>query len=112
MGAASGSTNFTTEAKFGLDWLLKMWDPDSETLYYQVGIGTDFKNNPNLLSDHDLWRLPQDDDRSGGTDPTLLYVRDRPVFLAAPAGAKISPNLAGRLAADFAACFQVFRETH
>jgi hypothetical protein len=31
-----------------------MWDDDKETLYYQVGIGTDFVNNPNLLSDHDL----------------------------------------------------------
>ena len=112
MGAASGSSNFTTEAKFGLDWLLKMWDPDSETLYYQVGIGTDFLNNPNLLSDHDLWRLPQDDDKSGGSDPTLRYVRHRPVFAAGPAGSRISPNLAGRMAASFAGCFQVFRKSH
>jgi endoglucanase len=112
MGRSAGPSNFMAEAQFGLDWLQKMWDDDTETLYYQVGIGTDFKNNPNLLSDHDLWRLPQDDDTSGGTDPTLLYVRNRPVFLAAPAGAKISPNLAGRLAADFAGCFQVFRESH
>jgi endoglucanase len=55
MGSGAGSSDFTAEAKFGVDWLLKMWDPDSETLYYQVGIGTDFLNNPNLLSDHDLW---------------------------------------------------------
>jgi endoglucanase len=110
MGAAAGSTNFTNEALFGLNWLQKMWDDDSETLYYQVGIGTDFKNDPNLLSDHDLWRLPEVDDTIGGTDPTLRYVRHRPVFVAGPAGSKISPNLAGRLAADFAECFQVFRE--
>jgi len=44
-------------------------------------------------------------------DPTLRYVRHRPVFVAGPAGSKISPNLAGRLAADFAECYQVFRET-
>ena len=112
MGANAGSSDFTNEAKYGVDWLLKMWDPNSETLYYQVGIGTDFLNNPNLLSDHDLWRLPQDDDKSGGTDPTLLYVRHRPVFAAGPAGSKISPNLAGRLAASFAGCFQIFQNSH
>jgi len=111
MGAASGSANFTNEAKFGLQWLKKMWDDDTQLLYYQVGIGTDFANNPNLLGDHDLWRLPQVDDTLGGTDPTLRYVRHRPVFAAGAAGAKISPNLAGRLTADFAECSQVFRET-
>jgi endoglucanase len=112
MGQASGSTNFTNEAKFGVQWLQKMWDDDSATLYYQVGIGTDFADNPNLLSDHDVWRLPQVDDTLGGTDPTLRYVRNRPVFVVGPAGSKISPNLAGRLAADFAECSQVFRKTH
>jgi endoglucanase len=111
MGAANLVSDFTNEAKFGLQWLQKMWDDDKETLYYQVGIGTDFVNNPNLLSDHDLWRLPQVDDTLGGTDPTLRYVRHRPVFVAGPAGSKISPNLAGRLAADFAECSQIFRET-
>ena len=112
MGPRSASSDFTDEAKFGLDWLLKMWDADSEILYYQVGIGTDFLSNPNLLSDHDLWRLPQDDDKSGGSDPSLVYVRHRPVFVAGPAGSKTSPNLAGRLAAAFAGCYQVFRESH
>jgi endoglucanase len=111
MGAGAGSSNFTNEAGFGLKWLQKMWNDDTETLYYQVGIGTDFKNDPNVLSDHDLWRLPEVDDTIGGTDPTLRYVRHRPVFVAGPGGSKISPNLAGRLAADFAECYQVFRET-
>jgi endoglucanase len=112
MGAGAGATNFTDEAKFGLRWLRKMWDDDRRTLYYQVGIGTDFVNNPNLLSDHDVWRLPQVDDTLGGTDPALKYIRHRPVFIAGPAGSKISPNLAGRLTADFALCSQVFRETN
>jgi endoglucanase len=111
MGGAGGSSNFTNEAKFGLQWLQKMWDDKAQTLYYQVGIGTDFANNPNLLSDHDLWRLPQIDDTLGGTDPTLRYVRHRPVFVAGHSGSKISPNLAGRLAAGFAACSQVFRQS-
>jgi endoglucanase len=111
MGASAGSSNFKGEAEFGLRWLQKMWDDDSRTLYYQVGIGTDFLNNPNLQSDHDIWRLPQDDDAFGGSNPTFGFVRHRPVFQAGPAGSKISPNLAGRLAADFASCYQVFHDT-
>jgi endoglucanase len=112
MGSATNSSDFTKEAKFGLDWLLKMWDSKSQTLYYQVGIGTDFNSSPDILSDHDLWRLPQADDTVGGTDPTLQYIRNRPVFVAGPAGSKISPNLAGRLAASFAGCFQVYAKTN
>lgn len=112
MGSAANGSDFTAEAKFGLEWLLKMWDSSSQTLYYQVGIGTDFASSPNLLSDHDLWRLPQVDDTIGGTDPSLQYVRNRPVFVAGPAGSKISPNLAGRMAASFAGCFQVYRKSH
>ena len=46
MGAGAGASNFTNEAKFGLKWLRKMWDDDSRTLYYQVGIGTDFVQQP------------------------------------------------------------------
>jgi len=65
MGSASRASDFTSEAKFGLQWLNKMWNDEEETLYYQVGIGTDFVNNPNLLSDHDLWRLPQETIRWG-----------------------------------------------
>jgi len=112
MGSATNSSDFTKEAKFGLDWLLKMWDSKSQTLYYQVGIGTDFDSSPDVLSDHDLWRLPQADDTLGGADPTLQYVRNRPVFVAGPAGSKISPNLAGRLAASFAGCFQIYAKTN
>src|SRR6202012_3854781 len=47
-----------------------------------------------------------------GDDPTFQYIRNRPVFQAGPAGSKISPNLAGRLAAAFAECFQVFQTTN
>ncbi len=110
MGGGSSTSNFTSEAKFGLSWLQKMWNDNTKTLYYQVGIGTDFVSFP-YLSDHDLWRLPQADDTSGGTDPNYQYIRNRPVFVAGAAGAKISPNLAGRLAADFALCYRVFQAT-
>jgi len=111
MGSNSNTSDFTGEAQFGIDWLQKMWDDSSQTLYYQVGIGTDFEDF-DYLSDHDIWRLPQDDDAYAGTHQTFKYIRHRPVFLAGPAGSKISPNLAGRLAASFAECFQVFEPTN
>jgi endoglucanase len=106
MGASSPSSNFTNEAKFGLDWLNRMWDDTSRTLYYQVGIGS---WNWHYKNDHNVWRLAQEDDTYHGTDPRYRYIRNRPVFIAAPAGAKISPNLAGRLAGDFALCSTVYR---
>jgi endoglucanase len=110
MGSAADSSNFASEAKFGLDWLQKMWDDDREILYYQVGIGG---SNEEIASDHDLWRLPQDDDDFEPGDATFRYIRHRPVFInpAGGAGARVSPNLAGRLAADFALCFQLFRKS-
>ena len=111
MGAQSATSNFTNEAEFGVRWLQRMWNDDARTLYYQVGIGTDFEDF-DYLSDHDIWRLPQVDDTYAGDDPTFQYIRHRPVFQAGPAGSKISPNIAGRLAADFAECFQVFQATN
>jgi endoglucanase len=108
LGMGAANSDFTAETKFGIDFLNKMWDDSTHTLYYQVGIGT---GNSHIISDHDLWRLPQADDTYGGTDPLYQYIRQRPVFIAAPAGSAISPNLAGRLAADFAGCYIVYRAT-
>ena len=106
MGAGSATSDFTAEARFGVEWLLKMWDDPTRTLYYQVGIGN---GNAKTVSDHDLWRLPQEDDTFGGSDPRYRYIRNRPVFRAGPPGSPISPNLAGRHAAALAMCAQVFR---
>jgi endoglucanase len=106
MGAGSATANFTAEAKFGTDWLLRMWDDPTRTFYYQVGIGT---GNANTVGDHDIWRLPQEDDTFGGTDPRYRYIRNRPVFRAGPPGSLISPNLAGRSAAAFGLCFQIYK---
>ncbi len=106
MGAGSVGSDFTAEAKFGADWMLRMWDDPTRTFYYQVGIGT---GNAKTIGDHDIWRLPQADDTFGGTDPLYRYIRNRPVFRAGPAGSLISPNLAGRSAAVFGLCFQVFK---
>ncbi len=108
MGAAAGASNFSAEARFGLDWLLRMWDDRTGTLYYQVGIGS---GKHSTFGDHDIWRLPQADDTYGGHNPAYRYIRHRPVFRAGPPGSPVSPNLAGRDAAAFALCFQVFHRT-
>jgi endoglucanase len=106
MGASSATSNFTAEAKFGAQWLLKMWNDTTSTLYFQVGIGT---GNSRTLGDHDIWRLPQADDTYQGTNSVYRYLRNRPVFRAGAPGSLISPNLAGRDAAAFAECFVVFK---
>ena len=97
---------FAAEARFGTDWLERMWGDGSRTLYYQVGIG---EGNGHTAGDHDIWRLPQADDAYGGSDPLYRYVRERPVFRAGQPGSKLSPNLAGRDAAAFALCYELFR---
>lgn len=94
-----------SEARFGTDWLLKTWDEQHKVLYEQVGIGDG--NGGSVLGDHDIWRLPQRDD--GYRDPSLRFIAHRPVFAANRPGAPVSPNLAGREAAAFALCAQVFR---
>src|SRR6266508_3539441 len=43
------------------------------------------------------------------TDPLYRYIRNRPVFRAGAPGSLISPNLAGRSAAAFGLCFQIFK---
>ena len=106
-GRGSGGTDFTGEARFGLDFLQRMWDQRTRTLYYQVGTG---EANSYYYGDHDIWRLPQADDKYKGTNPHYVYIRHPPVFRAGQPGAPISPNLAG-LAADFALCYQVFRHS-
>ncbi|HTW41219.1 MAG TPA: glycoside hydrolase family 9 protein [Solirubrobacteraceae bacterium] len=108
MGAASARSNFTEEARFGVEWLLRMWNESTRTLYYQVGIG---EGNSKTIGDHDIWRLPQEDDTYGGSNPLYRFIRHRPVFRAGPPGSPISPNLAGRDAAAFAECFQIFAST-
>jgi endoglucanase len=130
---APSSSDFTAEAQFGVNWLLKMWNDKTKTLYYQVdntqewnyyGYGTPTSANPNcggtystpycLFTEYDIWTLPQAADnylQPGDPEPcdpyTSYYICYRPVYLSAPAGSPISPNLAGRLAASFALCYQL-----
>jgi endoglucanase len=111
-GSASGaptSSNFAPEAEFGISFLMEMWNDTTRTLYYQVANSQDWTNFPNLLSDYDIWRLPQADDDWDGCDAAAQFICHRPVFVAGAAGSPISPNLAGRLAADFALCYQLQR---
>ncbi len=107
MGAGSSTSNFTAEAQFGLDWLQKMWADSTQTLYYQVAVAS---GGHNYTGDHDIWRLPQVDDTYQSCVSPYEYICHRPVFqnTAGGSGASISPNIAGRLAADFALCYKVF----
>src|SRR5271163_1998888 len=132
---APQSSDFTDEAQFGVDWLLKMWDDSTQRLAYQVDNSQDWNyygegtpssvsgncggtyNTPYcLITEYDIWTLPQAADnfqQTGDPEPcdplTTFYICNRPVFAALPPGSKISPNLAGRLAADFSLCYQLNR---
>jgi endoglucanase len=93
------------EASFGLRWLRKLWNPQRKVLYIQVGIGNGNAGNT-IQGDYNFWFLPQQEDRlnvsrGGNPGPSAYYVKYRPVFPAAAPGRPISPDLAGRFAADF-----------
>jgi len=112
--AGRTAPNFEREAGFGMSFLSRMWDDRHRVLYFQVGDTQDWKHFPDLRGDYDFWRLPQADDKApdhpkGDPKGNYRFIRHRPVFVAeAPgahgsvAGKPLSPNLAGRLAADFA----------
>ena len=101
--------SLTSEARFGLRWLAKMWDARTRTLYLQVGIGSGNRAGT-FRGDHDLWRLPQADDRDRAHQDR--FVSHRPVLAAAPAGRPISPNLVGRVVASFALAAQADARHH
>jgi len=127
------SSDFTAEAKFGLNWLMKMWDDQNKILYYQTDNSQDWnyygEGDPSsaagncggtyaspycLITEYDIWTLPQAADNfqqpgdPKACDPlTTIFICNRPVFVAGPVGSKVSPNLAGRLAASFALCYQL-----
>ena len=101
------------EADFGLQWITKLWNPSQKVLYMQVGIGNGNASNT-IQGDYNFWFLPQQEDmldvaKGGNPGPTAFYVKYRPVFEAAAPGQKVSPDLAGRYAADFALGAQLAR---
>jgi endoglucanase len=103
------------EATFGLQWITKLWNPARKVLYAQVGIGNGNASNT-IQGDYNFWFLPQQEDRmnispGGNPGPTAYYVKYRPVFEAAPPGQPVSPDLAGRFAADFALGAQLSAST-
>ena len=104
--AGGGGPDFESEAERGVRWLLKMVDVPRRSLYYQVGIGS---GGAGILADHDVWRLPEKDD--GWTQHARRYLAHRPVLRVAPAGAKVPPSLAGRLASVFGLCAQLWPGT-
>lgn len=76
-------------ARLGLEWLLKM-HPAPDEFYYQVGDE----------SDHNTWRLPEDD-----TPVRCASWKPRCVFFG------VGANLAGRCAAAFAMGSRLYRPT-
>ena len=132
---APASSDFTGEARFGVNWLMKMWNDKTRTLYYQVDNSQDWdyygEGDPSsatgncggtyatlycLITEYDIWTLPQaadNFDQPGDPRPcdpyTTFFICYRAVYVAGQAGSPISPNLAGRLAADFALCYQLNR---
>ncbi|HXZ31892.1 MAG TPA: glycoside hydrolase family 9 protein [Terriglobales bacterium] len=132
------SSDFSNEVEFGVKWLMAMWNDKTKTLYYQADNTQDWdyygEGDPSsatgncdgtyvtpfcLITEYDIWTLPQAADnyqQAGDPEPcdpyTTFFICYRPVFLAGPAGSQISPNLAGRLAADFALCYQLNRDSN
>jgi endoglucanase len=114
------SATLGPEANYGLQWLAKLWNPAQKVMYIQVGIGNGnapSKGYPDgkIQGDYNFWFQPQDEDqlnvtKGGNPGPTAYYVKYRPVFEAAPPGQKVSPDLAGRFAADFALGAQLAAE--
>ncbi|MEP7356916.1 MAG: glycoside hydrolase family 9 protein [Anaerolineales bacterium] len=76
----NGLPDVLDEARIGLTWMRQMWDPANGLLYFQVGD----------VSDHDGWRLPEEDDAS------------RPPRTIWPTDPGLGANLAGKAAAAFA----------
>jgi len=100
----SAPPELAAEARHGVDWLAKMWDQRTGTLYLQVGIGSGNEAGT-FAGDHDLWRLPEADDADAEVVDRYA-ASHRPVFEAAAPGAPISPNLVGRVSAAFAMAAQ------
>jgi endoglucanase len=100
----NGLPDVLDEAKWGLDWLLKL-HPSPGVLVHQVADDRD----------HRGWRLPQADDADYGWGPgkeRTAYVADgKPQGLGKWQSASTGvANLAGRYAAAMALAYRVFRE--
>ncbi|MFZ0816451.1 MAG: glycoside hydrolase family 9 protein, partial [Candidatus Sulfotelmatobacter sp.] len=92
---APRSSDFSNEAKFGVNWLMKMWDDETRTLFYQVDNSQDWdyygEGDPSsatgncggsyttpycLITEYDIWTLPQAADtfrQAGDPEPCDPY---------------------------------------
>jgi endoglucanase len=96
------SSALRAEAGFGLNWMQQLWNPAKKVMYVQVGIGNGNASGT-IAGDYNYWFLPQAEDRLGAKPGSAdYYVEYRPVFEAAAPGQQVSPELAGRYAADYA----------
>ena len=102
-----GGPDFAREARFGLDWLLQsMGRRRARSCTTRSSMGN---TGLGYLSDHDVWRLPEVDDALKGR--AYRYLSHRPVFRVGPPGTLVPPSIAGRMAAAFGLCFQVFQDS-
>jgi len=100
---ANGIPDILDEAKWGLDWMLKL-HPAPNQLYHQVGDDRD----------HQSWRLPQDDNADYGWGPhgprVVYFANGKPQGLREyKSDSNGVANLAGRYAAAMALGYQVWR---
>ena len=103
MGTTAPAT-LDPEARFGLRWLQRAWNPRTGVLALQVGIGSGNEAGT-FRGDHDVWRLPERDDALTGA--VNRYLTHRPAFRANGPGTPLPPNLAGRVTAAFALAAQI-----
>jgi endoglucanase len=81
------------EARVGLDWMVKLWDPGRQVLYFQVGDARD----------HDVWRMPEGDDAAGRPRRALACASGLGANVAGKAAAALA--LAAFLWGDRSAAF-------
>ena len=99
MGAGAATSDFTAEARFGAEWLLRMWDDATRTLLLPGG---------DRLRQRPHRRRPRRLAAAAGRRHLrrarrLLPLHPSPAGVRpGPPGSPISPNLAGRDAAAFA----------
>ncbi len=86
---SNGIPDVLDEAKYGLDWIIKM-HPNTNEFYYQVGDGVD----------HNQWRLPQNDSVNGYS--TTPY---RPMYHC---DSGKGANVAGKAAAALALAYIIW----
>ena len=83
---APASSDFRDEARFGIDWLMKMWDDKTKTLYYQVDNTQDWDYYG--YGDPDVYKR-QPSTNTGNRRPSS---RERPCPLQVGLASRLSSN--------------------